>query len=224
MKIKLFLLAIAATCISSAAFSQSSFGVSPGIGLNTAYYGYRVNDKLMPFVGFQFLNIKVEGVEKGEEFDFNQGQLVSYSRSNEFSGSLYIPNLGLKYFVKEENSIKAYLTLSVSKPFITASITDDGENDEDFEEDVKNLSLLGGEFGFGVEYFFDENFSIGGEFGIRYFHLKYEETRDEQIFVPNSGNGGGTIVDTEIQNDFNFNISPTYSKIALNYYFGGKSE
>ena len=41
--------------------------------------------------------------------------------------------------------------------------------------------MWGGEFGFGIEYFFDENFSLGGEFGLRYIHLMYEETSPRDI-------------------------------------------
>lgn len=70
-------------------------------------------------------------------------------------------------------------------------------------------------FGFGVEYFFDENFSLGGEFGLRYFNFRYNDSNEREIYNPNTGN----YMDTEIKNDYSFNMSPTFSKISLNYYF-----
>jgi hypothetical protein len=87
--------------------------------------------------------------------------------------------------------------------------------DQNFKETVKNISLWGAEVSFGVEYFLDENFSLGGEFGLRYFNLKYEETNDRQIFNPNSGD----TQTVQVEDSFKFNMSPTYSKISLNYYF-----
>jgi hypothetical protein len=195
-------------------FGQFTFGVSPGLGLNSAYFGYKVN-KFVPYFSLQVLNANFGYENTGQEFDYNIGQVVPYTESSNFSGSLFIPNLGLKYFLKEHNKIQSYASLNLSKPFLTGKIEYDGLEDQNFKETVKNISLWGAEVSFGVEYFLDENFSLGGEFGLRYFHLKYEETNDRQIFNPNSGDNQTV----QVEDSFKFNMSPTYSKISLNYYF-----
>ncbi len=199
----------------SFSFGQFSFGVSPGIGLNSAYFGYKVDNKFVPYIGFQYLNAKFKYEESGQRYDWDLNQIMSYSETNEFSGSLYIPNIGIKYFVKQQNKIQAYLSLNLSKPLLCGKLKYDGEEDEDFKEDIKNISMWGGEFGFGVEYFFDENFSLGGEFGLRYIHLNYEESRDREIYNPDIGD----YQNVKIEDNFKFNASPTFSKISLNYYF-----
>ena len=215
MKTKLLVVLFAIFVLTIKSYGQFSFGVSPGIGLNSAYFGYKINSKIVPYIGFQYLNAKFKYEESGEEYDWDLNQVISYSEMNEFSGSLYIPNIGVKYFIKQHNKIQAYLSLSLSKPLLSGKLKYDGEEDSDFKDDIKKISMWGGEFGFGVEYFFDENFSIGGEFGLRYLHLKYKDSNEREIYDPNTGN----YRDTEIKNDYRFNMSPTFSKISLNYYF-----
>ena len=214
MKTKLLLFTLI-FILANKSYGQYSFGVSPGISLNSAYFGYNINDKIVVYLGFQYLNAKFKYEESGDEYDWDLDQVVSYSESNEFSGSLYIPNIGVKYFIKQQNNIQAYLSLNLSKPLLSGKLIYDGEENEDFKEQIKNISIWGGEIGFGMEYFFDENFSLGGEFGLRYLHLKYNNTYEREIYNPDIGD----YQDTNIENDYRFSMSPTFSRISLNYYF-----
>jgi hypothetical protein len=215
MKIKLFVALVAIISFSLKSYGQFTFGVSPGIGLNSTYFGYKLNDKLVPFIGFQYAHVKFKYEETGEEFDYDLGDVVSYSYKTEFSGSLYVPNIGIKYFIKQQNKLNAYVSLCISKPFLSGKLEYDGEADEEFKNQIKNISLWGGEAGFGVEYFFDDNFSIGGEFGLRYLHLKYNDSYDYEFYNPNTGD----YEMTEIKDDYRLNVSPTFSKLSLNFYF-----
>lgn len=106
MKTKLSLLLFAAIFFSIKTYSQFSFGVSPGFGLNTAYFGYKMNNKVVPYIGFQYLNANYKFVENGERFDHNLNKIVSYSDKTKFSGSLFIPNIWSKIFhkAKRKNS------------------------------------------------------------------------------------------------------------------------
>ena len=79
---------------------------------------------------------------------------------------------------------------------------------------------MAGGLGFGVEYNFSENFSIGGEFGIRYFTGNYSESEDRTINDPNTG----VPITYKKEMKGNVNFSPTYTKITLNYYFGKKKK
>lgn len=214
MKIKVTL-SLVLLLLSTQAFSQFSFGVSPGISFNSAYFGYKINNKIVPFIGFQYAGAKLEMEESGIRNDFNTGQIVSYNEKDEFSASIAVPNIGVKYFIKQQNKLQAYLLYSFSKPIINAKITNNGVDDEDFIENIKNISMWGSELGFGIEYFLDDNFSFGGEFGLRLFRLKANTSRTNTIFDPNTGNPQ----EVEIKNDYGFKLSPTYSRISLNFYF-----
>ncbi len=172
--------------------AQLVFGVSPGLNLNGAYIGTKFSDHLIGTFGFQYLGVSYT--------------LTDPDFEDKFSGSVFIPSLGLKYLMNKQNQIQPYLGISVSKPFVTGKIEYDGEEDEEFSDAVKNLSLLGLELGFGVEYFFDENFSIGGEYGFRYINVKYKSS-DEFDDVDVSGS-----------------VKPTYTKLTLNYYFSKGGE
>jgi hypothetical protein len=215
MKTKLVTALFALIVLTAHSYCQLSFGISPGISLNSAYFGYKINNKIVPFIGFQYLNANFKYEESGVEYDWSTNQMVSYSDKSDFSGSLYIPNIGVKYFVKQRNKLQAYFSLCLSKPMLSGKLKTDGVDDDEFKDDIKHIKMWGGELGFGVEYFFDDNFSIGGEFGLRYIHLKYDHTTQNAVFDPNLG----AYVNKDIKDDYKFNMSPTYSKISLNYYF-----
>lgn len=216
MKTKLLFLLFAVLFLANNSYCQFSFGVSPGIGLNSAYFGYKINSKIVPYIGFQYINAKFKYEESGEKYDWETNQVVSYSIEDRFSGSLYIPNIGVKYFLKQQNKIKAYLSLNISKPLLSGNIKCDGEEDKEFNENIKKVRMWGCELGFGIEYFFDDNFSVGGEFGLRYLHLKYNDSYMSDIYNPDTGN----YQDTEIEHDYRFKLSPTFSRISFNFYFG----
>lgn len=202
----------------SSGYGQIVFGVAPGLSLNSAYVGYKIDNSIVPYFGFQYLSAGIEISEFGQEYDYDLDKMVSYLNKAEVNASIFMPNIGIKYFVAKQNKINAFLNLNLSKPILSAEIKDNGTDDSDLKdinEGIDNLSIFGGELGFGVEYFFDENFSIGGEFGIRYFHLEYDDVRTREVYNP--ANGQNQLVD--FKDNFQFNISPTFSRISLNYYF-----
>jgi len=213
--LKLFVVLCAAMALSNESYGQFAFGVSPGLGLNSAQFGYKIKDRIVPFIGFQYLTTKVAFEESGEIYDSDLNQLVPYSETNEFSGGIYIPNIGVKCFIKQHNKLQAYLSLSVSKPIVSGKMKYDGDEELSYGEDVEYYSLWGGEFGFGIEYFFDENFSLGGEFGLRYLHVNYVQTRERPVYNPINREWEPS----EIIYDYRYNLNPTFTKISLNYYF-----
>ncbi|MBN1183595.1 MAG: hypothetical protein JXB49_14995 [Bacteroidales bacterium] len=215
MKTPFFLTLVIVIGLSVKGYSQVSFGVSPGIGLNTAYIGYKVNDNVVPFFGFQYLNASFKYEQSGRDYDWELNRVVNQEYSEKLSGSLYIPNIGLKYFIAQKNQMKPYISVVLSKPFLSAKAEDDGEEIDDVKDAVKKLKMIGGELAFGTEYFFDDNFSIGGEFGLRYFHFKYDDSYDHEYYNPNTGD----YEESEIEVEYRFNTSPTFTKISLNYYF-----
>lgn len=215
MKTKLSLLLVTFTVLSISTYGQFSFGVSPGLNLNSAYFGYAIKDKIVPYIGFQFLNGKYNTEETGERFDYDQNKVVTYSDKTELSGYILLPNLGVKYFFLQKNKIKTYLSLCISKPFISGKLKHDETDDEEFNRNINNIKMWGGELGFGMEYFFDENFSLGGEFGFRHLNINLHDSYTTEFYNPNSDE----FQETQINNNLKLNINPTFSKISLNFYF-----
>ena len=201
-------------CIESKA--QFTFSVNPGIQLNSAGFGYKIN-KFVPFIGLQVFSISSELNESGKRYDDNIGDIISYEDKYKYSGTLFMPVLGLKCFFIEKNKLKAYGTACFTKPFLTGKIENNtnAPASDEVNDMVKNANLWGGQFGFGTEYFFDDNFSIGGEFGIRLLHLKYKYEVDEIVYNPDTGED----VPSTTTYEYKFNLNPTYAKLSLNFYF-----
>jgi hypothetical protein len=77
------------------------------------------------------------------------------------------------------------------------------------------LSIWGLSFGFGTEYYFSENFSVGGEFGMRLLFGSFDQTDKVSVFDPNTGG----ITETDRNTNVDLNLQLTYSVVSLNYYF-----
>jgi hypothetical protein len=212
---KLILLAFCLVFLKSNLFCQFTFGISTGLTFNSGYFGYKVNDKLITYAGFQYANIGVTTESTGKEYNYSINQLADYSHKYITSENLYLPNIGAKYFINNINKIKSYLTLNISKPILGGKVTNDGKESDSFNKSIENLSMWGGEFGFGTEYFFDDNFSLGGEFGIRYFHYSNKSDYNNTIYDPSIGRQ----TNSTSTDKYSLSLSPTYSKISLNYYF-----
>jgi hypothetical protein len=193
---------------------QLTFNVSPGLNLNSANLGYKVG-KVVPFIGFQYLSIGFNLTETGTEWNSGINGPETFTEEVKFDGALMIPTLGVKYFIKEKNKMKAYVVASVAKPMVSGKMEFDSEPEEEFSEQLQKVSLWGGEAGFGMEYFFDENFSIGGEFGVRCLTGKYSDEYTGDYYNPNTG----LYVDADFTEEVNITMNPTYTRIALNFYF-----
>jgi hypothetical protein len=88
--------------------------------------------------------------------------------------------------------------------------------DREFQDVLKNISFYSLQFGIGTEYFFDEQFSIGGEFGLNMMNIKVSDSYESSIYDP--------ITDDfrNVNNEINLKagLRPTYTKLSLNFYFG----
>ncbi len=198
----------------SPVYCQFSFGVSPGIGFNSAYFGYKMN-KLVPSIGFQYFNANMKFEETGREYDNTLHQIVDYTDNTVQSINLFVPSFGAKYFIAQQNKVQAYVSLNISKPILKGKLKENDVMNDDFKDEINGISLWGGELGFGMEYFFDENFSLGGEFGLRYLHLKYNNSNEITVHNQNTGQNENV----EIKTEYKLSFKPTYTRISLNYYF-----
>lgn len=205
MKTKLFLIIIGLIASSNFAFSQFTFGVSPSLGFNSAHVGYKISDNLVPFIGFQMAKISTSNINTYTYIDFNDEKVTDVSEY-EADATLFVPNIGLKYFLMQQKKLKTYISLSIAIPIVSGKVKQNGSSYNE-DEILNNTSMLGGEFGFGVEYFVDDNFSIGGEFGIRYLNVNSSYEYNDIDFQETD------------KYEIDFNLMPTYTRVSLNYYF-----
>lgn len=189
-------------------YSQFYFGVAPGLSTNTANFGFKAG-KVVPYLGIQYANVSFKN--EYNEHDWNGTDYDDVSEDTKFSGNLIIPEIGVKFYAVEKNNLKAYFNLNLTKPMVRGKLEMNDTEVEELSDMLKEIKLFGGEFGFGCEYFFDDNFSIGGEFGIRYLKGKYTDENDYD-------DGHGSYE----KDVYKIGLAPTYSKISLNFYFGGK--
>lgn len=197
-------------------FSQVTFSVSPGFNINNATFGKKFK-KAEPFAGLNVITAFTGYTETGQRYDYDQGKIVNYEEKRNFSCVALMPVIGTKYYLKEGEKLKSYITLLYSRAFIWAKVkdTEDPDLQDELNDILKKIRISGGQAGFGAEYFFDECFSLSGEFGIRFFSGKHEEEYDRTIYDVSSGQ----YVDTKINYKYHLGLSPTYTKIALNFYF-----
>jgi hypothetical protein len=173
--------------------SQMTFTVKPGLNLNSANIGVK-SEKFSPYFGLQFLNVTskskyVDEYEPGED--------------RKIKTHIYMPYLGFKAYLFNKDPLKGSITTTVFKPVIFGKETIDGEEDESYKENLKNLKIWGGEIGFCSEYFLNEHFSIGGEFGFRFAFYK---DKDESEY-------------SSYSYDEDLKLNMTYVSGSMNFYF-----
>ncbi|MEA3446117.1 MAG: hypothetical protein U9R19_15465 [Bacteroidota bacterium] len=105
MNYKKFIIVFIVVAISAINYvnGQFTFSVSPGLNLNSASFGFKISDKIVPYFGLQLINAKVNIEEDWEELDYWSIQVNSYSDEITVSGSIIIPNIGVKYFFAEKS-------------------------------------------------------------------------------------------------------------------------
>ncbi len=202
------LIAALATFVTLNGFGQFSFGVAPGLATNSAWFGYKAG-KAVPYLALQVAGGSFEYNYTDHYYDGTNW--ITDVNNRTANVNLLMPTLGLKFFAIETGDLKAYFNLAGSKPMIMGKMKEDGTEVEDFREGLDKIKLLGGEFGFGVEYFLSNNFSIGGEYALRYIGGNHTDV-NEYVWH------GETSTETT---KYTARFFPTIAKFTLNYYFGG---
>jgi len=160
------------------------------------------------------------GIDLGPQVVIFGGLDFTYSRSKEeqtsagtteiweFKFTSFTPNVGVKFYLRPRTSgdIVPYLEGSFFKTFTSVTIQSPFATPADlaFEKELlkESMSPFGFCPAFGVEYYFSNNFSLGGELGLRFSLASAEATE-------------GTLTE-KLNNDY---IS-SYIGITLNYRFG----
>jgi hypothetical protein len=195
MKKQSVLTVIMIMAIYSVAQCQTVFSLRPGLNLNSASIGFR-SKNLQPYFGLRFANLNV--VSEYED--------TSYPADNsktETKIHVYMPCVGTKLYLKGTDAVKPYLMATMYKPFAFGKQLDDDTEDDSFKESLNNLKIWAAELGFGSEYFFHPQFSLGGEFGLRWANIKdkFESST-------------GTYSSSE-----KYGIGLSYVAVSINFYF-----
>ena len=213
---------------------QFVFSVKPGLDLNGASFGIKIN-KLILFGGLDYMHFSTSLEESGTNvygtyayqyisgyYQYTYGyQLNPYDDKYDISLNMYSPTVGIKVLLGGPENIDAYITASASKPILSGNSSSNGV-DENIQKYLDNLSIWGFQIAFGGEYHFSEHFSIGGEFGIRMYSAKYDQSDNaqESVYVgsPSTGYNYQNVPTTQ-KTTLSPGLSFTYSALCLNYYF-----
>jgi len=178
----------------SAEKMDKTFSVSPGQLLETAQFGFGFGS-LQPYIGLDMVrgSIKIEGTDSGDDI--------------EESGSAMIlaPHIGTRWYLGTQ-SVRPYFVGDFVKSFGFFDVKDDWSNavPGEAKDAIKSiLGFWGLGAGFGCEYSFADNFSVGGEYRFTWLHT-----------------GTGDIdTGTDESMKATVNIEMTGSRVWLNYKF-----
>jgi hypothetical protein len=171
------------------------FGVKPGMLIQSSYLGIGFQ-RVMPYLGFDWVGLKVD------------------TDDNDLSASLLIPHLGAKLYLKdyrEAKTVAPYILGDIFFSLPSVSADNASSDEEEFAEDM--LGFWGVGLGFGAEYFFSKNFSVGGEYGIRFLNNGVEE-RKERHEDPYWGPHEHTL-----NEEFSIAFKLSYAVISANFFF-----
>ncbi len=189
MKKLIILLAIFTMGISVNA--QVAMSVQASTKYQKTTFGYRMG-KIQPYIGLGFLNYG----GSSEYIDFDEDKYTTKGYIN-----VVMPNLGVKFTLLSKDSLKAGVDVGIYKPFISGKLEDDGEEIKEFSDNLKKIHAFGGELGVFAEYFFNEHFSVGGEFGLRFAKSNYKQKDEFDDYK------------------FNVHLGLTYTTVSANFYF-----
>jgi len=138
-------------------FGGVAFGINPIGIIPECYIGYQVGPAI------PYFSINYAGFSGSFEYRYN-GSVDTY----EASASVLMPTLGAK-LIFGSSDFKPFINFSTGKPFFAVDVEVDDpyfEDDlDDFIDGLRSTFVFTG--GAGVEYFFAEQFSVGGEFRYR---------------------------------------------------------
>jgi hypothetical protein len=180
--------------------SGFAMSLKPGMYLTAAHFGY-YSAKTFFGIGLEVASISVKST-------YTYG--TSTNTAN-VGATILLPELAGKIFLSdalsEDTGIRPYIWLSAFYTIGMASMTSNGQHNDEAEKSMEDLlsGNIGGLIGFGSEYFFSPQFSIGGEFGLR---LMFGGTETEYSY----GKYTSTVKD-------NLGLGLTYTSLGLNFYF-----
>lgn len=206
-------------------FSQPSMGVRIGGPTQSFYVGLLKLGSIHTFAGMDYsgFSINIEGsnyFESGDDGDDGDPEEIVYSDLEAKANiRLFMPRAGIKFNFSGKNNLKSYLLgeMFLVFPSVNAEATDDGDkielSDDDKDRIKDVLDLMGITIGYGTEYFFSDQFSIGGEFGINIVLWNWSEEFTYEDYYDGEYEINRTSIDAKA------NVGSSFSRMTLNFYF-----
>lgn len=200
-------------------FSQISFSVAPGLNLNSAQVGYK-KGRFMPYISFQKLSVNGKFTESTST-SYSDPTYQGYESESdiEFKASVLLPSIGTRFYLSDNDKIATSLNIAYTRPIVWGKMIEDGSNNNEIQDEIEKFSLFGLNFGFSAEYYLDKKFSIFGEFGLIYIRGRYQDESKEEDYYTTNNNGETVYQTREEKYDYKLILSPTYSKVGINFYF-----
>lgn len=79
--------------------------------------GYKINNKIVPFVGIQYLNVNMKSEESGKCYNPQLMQVLSYSEKDLFSLNLLVSDVGAKFYVLQKNKLQSNIAINIAKNY-----------------------------------------------------------------------------------------------------------
>ncbi len=183
------------------AFAGVAFGVNPIGPMPESYIGYKIGP-VVPALSFNFFN--VSGSFEYRDVDFDE------EYSGRGSASIISPALSTKFLIGSSD-LQPFIRLSAGMPLLLSVNVELDLDDPDYEDEIDSIidvakdgldATLVFAGGAGIEYFFAEKFSIGGEFKYGFVIAGGDWEVYENEFIDVKGS-----------------IGRTSTGLWLNYYF-----
>ena len=199
----------------------NSMSIRIGGPTQSYFIGLKPFGTFSPTFGIDYwggsFNVETDYFRKEYNYDDQDTNFDELSANG--SLRLIMPRIGVKYFKAPNNNLNSYLMLEgfIVIPIVKMESTSNGESfdleDDDKERIKDGLDLMGLTLGFGTEFYFSHQFSIGGEFGLNWilwnFNDEFTDNYDgynysweeSYTYKAKAGIGGG------------------FSRMTLNFYF-----
>jgi hypothetical protein len=229
-----------ALCSPSTSVGGLVLTVKPGTSLQSASLGL-ARGAITPYLGFDAVGIKVDATTEEEYTDiwgWQPGTRTWERNRTQVEGSafLLIPHFGVKYQLAQGKKVRPHVYLEYFRAlaFVHASGSEESwtrtwqnnvEQDPDYyqnpldsgkaEDTAKDiLAFQGVNLGAGAEYYFADEFSLGGEYGLRlvFTSAEYKESNSDPSDIE-----AGWSDSWKVEGSAALRLS--YAALTLNYHF-----
>lgn len=175
--------------------SKAVFGVKPGILIQSSYFGIQ-GKRWQPFAGMDLVAFAISE----DQYDA--------------SASVWIPHLGAKLFFQDPwqaGKVAPYIQGDYFFSIANVSVDSYDSDEEDLVTEV--LEFWGVGLAFGMEYYFSDQFAVGGEYGIRFLQDKVDEHSNTVYY------GNGYSYEDRLNDEFSVAFRMNYAAISASFHF-----
>ncbi|MCK5330431.1 MAG: hypothetical protein KAK01_03410 [Candidatus Marinimicrobia bacterium] len=201
--------------------AQTSFGVRVGGPTQSYYLGIMDFGFIKPIFGLDYYEgtINIEMDYHYEEYDGGNTYTDDDELTVKGSLRLFMPRAGLKFFQQQKKDLRSYILTEAFMvvPIVNFESKVDGETDELKDKDKDRIKdavdYMGLTIGVGTEYYFSDQFSIGGEAGFNMllwnWSDEYSDSEDDYYYSWSE----------EYKFDVKARLSGSYGRMSINFYF-----